>query len=83
MEQLNHKVGDTVRIKSEDWYNQNCDEHGNIFPDEPVPFFCGGMDEYCGQTATIVAIYYGKKYNYYVLDIDNGDYMWTEFMFEN
>lgn len=47
------KIGDTVRIKSIDWYNQNKDENGyvNLFCT-----FTKSMSEYCGKEYTILKI---------------------------
>lgn len=69
---MKHKVGDKVRIKSLDWYNENKDINGYI---------CGftlKMSEYCGKTATVVKV----GCCHYELDIDDGDWYWTDEMFD-
>ena len=59
---MKHKVGDKVRIKSLDWYNENKDINGYICGFTPK------MSEYCGKTATIVKV---GSYHY-ELDMDDG-----------
>ena len=69
---MKHKVGDKVRIKSLDWYNENKNILG---------FICGftpKMSEYCGKTSTIVKV--GRCH--YELDIDDGDWYWDDEMFD-
>ena len=86
MATLKRKEGDKVTIKSINWFVENADENYDIFPDEPgVPFFCGGMDEYCGKSAVITKVVVDEPNvsEHYVLDIDGGDYMWADFMFED
>ena len=69
---MKHKVGDKVRIKSLDWYNENKDINGYICGFTPK------MSEYCGKTATIVKV---GSYHY-ELDIDNGSWWWDDEMFD-
>jgi hypothetical protein len=74
MERLKFSVGDTVTIKSKDWYMKNKDENGDIrfgFGKEP---FVRGMDKFCGKTATIINMCTKE----YVLDIDRGYYYWND-----
>lgn len=52
-----YKIGDKVRIKSIEWYNQNKEEHGLIINDaEESNVFCSGMSPYCGRELTVKAI---------------------------
>ena len=69
---MKYKVGDKVRIKSLDWYNENKNINGFVFGFTPK------MSEYCGKTATIVKV--GSFH--YELDIDDWDWYWTDEMFD-
>ena len=78
MAELKFSVGDTVTIKSKEWYDQNKNEQGDIrFPDGKEPFV-KGMDKFCGKTATIINICTHE----YVLDIDRGRWFWNDLMIE-
>lgn len=56
---MKYKVGDKVRVKSLEWYNENKDEYGTVH----VPFsFIKEMKCYCGRKFTIQE----------VLDYDDG-----------
>ena len=75
---LKYKVGDKVRIKSIDWYNENKDADGKVK--------CGGytftypMTKCCGKTITIK--YVNIKDCYYVIYEDDGFRSWTDEMIE-
>ena len=71
MKIMEHKVGDKVKIKSLDWYNENKDECVFIFTEI--------MLQYCGKIANITGIIGGINYS---LDIDKGLYYWSDDMFE-
>jgi len=46
------KIGDTVRVKSIEWYNENKDKYGDIvFSDKSK--FCKSMSQFCGRFITI------------------------------
>lgn len=63
------KIGDTVLIKSKEWYNENKTVAGNI------NIFIEAMSKYCGRIAVVIeAVPYGHR-----LDIDGGQYRWPEF----
>ena len=62
-------VGDIVHIK-------NNLESGE---DYGTDTFVSEMAQYCGATATIVKLYN----NEYILDVDDGDWCWTDEMFED
>ena len=50
---MKYKVGDKVRVKSLDWYNENKDEHGTV----NVPFsFIKEMTQYCGKEFIITQV---------------------------
>ena len=72
---MKYKVGDTVRIKSLDWYNENKDEYGYI--DCGSRYFFTEMSDWCGKIATIEEI---DKTNCYRLE--EYDYEWTDEMIE-
>ena len=72
---MKYKVGDKVRIKSIDWYNENKDEYGYI--DCGSRAFFTKMSDWCGKIATIKEI---CKTNYYHLE--EYDFDWTDEMIE-
>lgn len=77
MENMKYKVGDKVRIKSLDWYNQNKNyETGNVYLSMS---FVANMSQYCGQVATIIQ---ASGRNEYKITLDNGYYIWSDEMFE-
>ena len=72
---MNYNVGDIVRIKSIDWYNENKDEYGYI--DCGSRAFFTKMSNWCGKIATIKDI---CKTNCYRLE--EYDFDWTDEMIE-
>ena len=50
---MKHKVGDKVRIKSIDWYNQNKDKDGFLILENSMVIFLPYMVRYLGKFATI------------------------------
>ena len=72
---MKYKVGDKVRIKSLDWYNENKDEYGYI--DCGSRAFFTKMSNLCGKIATIKEI---CKTNCYRLE--EYDFDWTDEMIE-
>lgn len=76
---LKHKVGDTVTIKSFDWYNDNKDTWGDVSLDYGNIIFVPEMSSYCGKNAKITSL--TEDYFYY-LDIDGGGWAWSDDMFE-
>ena len=74
---MKYKIGDKVKIKSLEWYNQNKNSSGGI--DCFYQNFVKGMSMYCGDTATIT---YVSLYRY-TLDIDEGYWAWDDLMFED
>ena len=71
---MKYKVGDRVRIKSLDWYNENKTIHGDIWFDNAV--FVGGQSLYCGCELTIRLV---TDDHYYVIE---NDYYWIDEMIE-
>ena len=72
---MKHKVGDKVRIKPKEWYEENKDEFGEI----DSCGFTEMMQHYCGKVATIVDM---DDYSYSI-DLDNGSYSWCDGIFED
>ena len=73
---MKYKVGDKVRIKSFDWYNQNKDKDGFVRCGDKV--FDNYMSVFCGSTVTICGIY---PYGYDVRE-DMQCRTWTDDMIE-
>lgn len=72
------KVGDKVRVKSKEWYDENKSKSGTVYTDgEP---FVDDMAVYCGAIASIVSL---DDENDYYIDIDNGAWIWNEDVFED
>lgn len=76
---MKYKVGDKVKIKSLVWYNKNRNEHSSVV--QNWISFTYSMSEYCGKIATIASI--GGDNEYYIIDIDGGDWYWYDWMFED
>jgi hypothetical protein len=74
---MKYKVGDKVRIKSLDWYNENKNDFGLIFCNNIC--FDEKMIEFCGKTVTIVA---QRDNKYYYIKEDNCLSFWSEDMIE-
>ena len=74
---MKYKVGDKVRIKSLDWYNQNKDvsliESTNSYHN-----FIAIMQDFCGKVMTISNV----NSDYYDMVEDAGEYFWTDEMIE-
>ena len=73
---MKYKIGDIVKIKSQEWYDKNKDEYGRV---HCKCLFVDNMSEYLGKTAKIIE----KCDNYYDLNIDGGKWNWTDEMFED
>lgn len=61
------RIGDTVRVKSLDWYNRNKTNYGEINFESTSVIFSRSMQFYCGRDATII----GYVTSSYI--IGNGD----------
>ena len=76
---MKYKVGDKVRIKSLEWYNNSQkSEYGSVKHDDAGNSFVPLMRPYCGMEANITEV----EGRHYILDIDNGNWFWQDFMFE-
>ena len=69
---MRFKVGDRVRIKSLDWYNENKDKYGD------VNFFIEEMSKFCGEIMTIKHISEVS----YIMEESDIAYGWTDEMIE-
>ena len=79
MNKLKFKVGDRVRIKSIDWYNENKDKDEIV--ELSTHLFTPGMSQFCGKVMTISDVFEDIDDNgvYYMEEID---YDWTDEMIE-
>lgn len=73
MSELKYKVGDRVRIKSIDWYNENKNRFGEICCS--ITVFVSTMKKYCGQIMTISQV----ENQYYKMKEDT-NWKWTDEM---
>ena len=73
---MSYKIGDKVRIKSTDWYNENKNKH-RIVICGMMPF-CGYMSCRCGTIVTISEILEWG----YCIEEDYGENGWTDEMIE-
>ena len=74
---MKYNVGDKVKIKSLEWYNENKNDFGLIFCNNIC--FDEKMIEFCGKTVTIVA---QRDNKYYYIKEDNCLSFWSEDMIE-
>lgn len=72
------KVGDNVRIKSREWYDNNKDKDGHV--DLNVSVFLPVMAQHCGKIATIT--YIDDRDGTFQINIDGGMYWWSAEMIE-
>lgn len=77
MSKLEYKIGDQVKIKSLDWYNENKDEDGDVFCGEYD--FVDLMTKFCSKVVTIENCY---EHDCYTIKEDNEGYVFTGEMFE-
>ena len=75
---MKYKVGDKVRIKSFDWYNENRDEIGQV--ECGVVCFIAAMATFCDKIVTISSI--TSSLEVYRIKEDNGTFNWTDEMIE-
>ena len=74
---MKYKVGNKVRIKSLDWYNENKDKYGDI--DCGAYTFTNGMTKFCSKIVTILHCYANDCYT---IKEDDNDYTFTVEMIE-
>ena len=58
-----YKIGDKVRIKSIEWYNQNKDSFGLVLSDNDTNVFCYNMQKHCGEELTVRHISENGRYD--------------------
>jgi hypothetical protein len=76
---LKYKIGDKVKVKSHEWYEDNANYISEIECGNTV--FIPDMKCYCGTTVTIM-----KRFSHikcYAIKEDNGVHYWNDEMFEN
>ena len=76
---MKYKVGDKVRIKSLDWYNENATSDFGDIDCGAMPFM-NDMIEYCNKIVTISNVNY--KDEYYEIEEDVAANGWTDDMIE-
>lgn len=80
---MKYKIGDKVRVKSLEWYNDNKDEYGYV--ECGYKYFTKNMRKYCGNVVTISSLYYSSFYNlttYNIAEEDDYSHAWSDDMFE-
>ena len=76
---MKYKVGDKVKIKSLEWYNNSQkDEYGSVKHGSGSNVFTNNMTKYAGMEATISKV--GTYY--YTIEIDGGMWGWNDWMFD-
>lgn len=79
---MKYKVGDKVKVKSLDWYNENKNESGVIKGDND--YFVDEMSKFCGKIVTIEHIKNSvSNSKFYIIEEDKNGYNWEDWMFEN
>ena len=74
---MKYKVGDRVKIKSLDWYNENKNNRNEIiFENNPHWRFVANQSDYCGQIATVTTV------NKIAYRLENIPWNWTDEMIE-
>lgn len=74
---MKYKVGDKVRIKSIDWYNENKNRYGNIRCSDMV-YFAPNMSEFCDSIVTIKDIDIVSN----AYEVEENEHYWTNNMIE-
>lgn len=76
---MKYKSGDTVKIKSYEWYYTNKDSSGDVHDCKII--FNSTMSMYCGKEMTIEEVNEEEQFYYLYEDIEA--YKWTDDMFED
>lgn len=77
---MKYKVGNCVRIKSLDWYNENKDANGDVLCFYGVHRFTKEMSKFCNKTVTISVNLTGDG-EYFIKEDDETNW-WTDDMIE-
>lgn len=75
---MKYKVGDKVKVKSHEWYEDNANNIGEVECGNTV--FIPYMENYCGSIVTIAQTF--NHINCYAIEEDNGVHYWSDEMFE-
>ena len=78
MSELKYKVGDKVRIKSIEWYNENNVNGDDILENIGIFSFFPYMAKFCGQVLTIKDV----RITYYTMEETDYYTCWTDEMIE-
>jgi hypothetical protein len=83
MEMFKHKVGDTIRIQSQEWID--AQKKKDIWSTPAIckdgcELFVKYMFQHAGKIAKILKV--DEKINSYKLDVDNGEWDWQDWMFD-
>jgi len=74
---MKYKIGDTVYIKSLDWYNDN--KNYGVYVKSYNFFFDKHMQHFCGKSAIIKDI----DRDAYKINLDDRIFFWEDYMFED
>jgi hypothetical protein len=75
---MKYKVGDKVKVKSIEWYNENKNKYGEVRCSN-MTYFQPYMAKFCGSILTIRNI----DVDINVYEVKEANYYWTEDMFED
>lgn len=80
---MKYNVGDKIRIKDIDWYNENKDANGDVWCFYGVHKFTKEMSKFCGKTVTISMDLTGLTGDgEYLIKEDDETNWWTDDMIE-
>ena len=74
--------GDSVTIKSKDWYDKSKNKDGDVRFAPPNEPFIRQMSQFCGKTARIVRVTHPEE-GLFEIDLDRGRFYWSVLMTEN
>lgn len=67
---MKYKVGDTVKVKSLEWYNENKNHRGVVYEPSQLAFI-PNMQDVCGCELKITDIHTIAGYSVYLASKDN------------
>ena len=73
---MEKKIGDKVRVRSREWYENNKSYYGDIECGNHM--FYREMSDWCGKVVTII----NANGNFYHIREDDGIFKWTDEMIE-
>ena len=78
-----YKEGDKVRIKSEQWYNDNKNDDDRVVNERTLESFTAAHSRHCGEIMTIKeVVQVDPETAYYEMVEDNRDLIWEDEMIE-